>query len=100
MIDYTLNQFVLRLVAMVVVAAVHGFAVAGTAVALGDPDRFYEKHCRATTRPSGATQGGKRLPDVVPSFEDVERIRRIICYGFALANRIWEKELANAESSA
>jgi Zn-dependent protease len=41
-IDYTLNQFVLRLFAMVVVAAVHGFAVAGTAVALGDPGPRYD----------------------------------------------------------
>ena len=35
--DLTLNQLVLRLVAMVAIAAVHGLAVAGAAVALGDP---------------------------------------------------------------
>jgi Zn-dependent protease len=34
--DFTLQQIVLRLCAFVVIIAVHGFAVAGTAVALGD----------------------------------------------------------------
>ncbi len=42
MIDYTLQQFVLRLLAMVLIAAVHGFAVAGTACALGDPGPRYD----------------------------------------------------------
>ena len=42
MIDYTLQQFVLRLLAMVFVAAIHGFAVAGTACALGDPGARYD----------------------------------------------------------
>jgi Zn-dependent protease len=42
LIDYTLQQFVLRLVAMVIIAGVHGAAVAGTAVALGDPGPRYD----------------------------------------------------------
>jgi Zn-dependent protease len=40
--DYTLQQLVLRLLAMVLIAAVHGFAVAGTACALGDPGPRYD----------------------------------------------------------
>jgi Zn-dependent protease len=40
--DYTLQQIVLRLLAMVFIAAVHGFAVAGTACALGDPGPRYD----------------------------------------------------------
>jgi Zn-dependent protease len=40
--DYTLQQFVLRLLAMVFVAAVHGVAVAGSACALGDPGPRYD----------------------------------------------------------
>jgi Zn-dependent protease len=42
LIDYTLQQVVLRLLAMVFIAAVHGFAVAGTAYALGDPGPRYD----------------------------------------------------------
>jgi Zn-dependent protease len=42
LIDYTLQQFVLRLLAMVLIAAIHGFAVAGTAAALGDPGPRYD----------------------------------------------------------
>jgi Zn-dependent protease len=42
LIDYTLQQFVLRLLAMVFIAAVHGIAVAGTANALGDPGPRYD----------------------------------------------------------
>jgi Zn-dependent protease len=40
--DYSLQQLVLRLLAMVFVAAVHGLAVAGTACALGDPGPRYD----------------------------------------------------------
>jgi len=40
--DYSLQQLVLRLVAMVFIAAVHGIAVAGTACALGDPGPRYD----------------------------------------------------------
>jgi Zn-dependent protease len=42
LIDYSLQQFVLRLLAMVFIAAVHGIAVAATAVALGDPGPRYD----------------------------------------------------------
>ena len=42
MTDYSLQQLVLRLLAMVFIAAVHGLAVAGTAVALGDPGPRYD----------------------------------------------------------
>jgi Zn-dependent protease len=42
LIDYTLQQFVLRLLAMVFIAAIHGIAVAGAAVALGDPGPRYD----------------------------------------------------------
>jgi Zn-dependent protease len=42
LIDYTLQQFVLRLLAMVFIAAIHGIAVAGTACALGDPGPRYD----------------------------------------------------------
>ena len=42
MTDYSLQQLVLRLLAMVFVAAVHGVAVAGTACALGDPGPRYD----------------------------------------------------------
>jgi Zn-dependent protease len=42
LIDYTLQQFVLRLLAMVFIAAIHGFTVAGTACALGDPGPRYD----------------------------------------------------------
>jgi Zn-dependent protease len=42
LIDYTLQQFVLRLLAMVFIAAIHGFAVAGAACALGDPGPRYD----------------------------------------------------------
>jgi Zn-dependent protease len=40
--DLTLQQLVLRLLAMVFIAGVHGLAVAGTAVALGDPGPRYD----------------------------------------------------------
>jgi Zn-dependent protease len=40
--DYSLQQLVLRLLAMVFIAAVHGIAVAGTAFALGDPGPRYD----------------------------------------------------------
>jgi Zn-dependent protease len=40
--DYSLQQLVLRLLAMVFIAAVHGLAVAGTACALGDPGPRYD----------------------------------------------------------
>jgi Zn-dependent protease len=40
--DYSLQQLVLRLAAMVFIAAVHGVAVAGTACALGDPGPRYD----------------------------------------------------------
>jgi Zn-dependent protease len=40
--DYSLQQLVLRLLAMVFIAAVHGIAVAGTACALGDPGLRYD----------------------------------------------------------
>ena len=42
MTDYSLQQLVLRLLAMVFIAAVHGIAVAGTAFALGDPGPRYD----------------------------------------------------------
>ncbi len=42
MTDYSLQQLVLRLLAMVFIAAVHGIAVAGAAVALGDPGPRYD----------------------------------------------------------
>jgi Zn-dependent protease len=41
--DLTLNQLVLRLIAIVFIAAVHGVAVAGAAVALGDPGPRYDR---------------------------------------------------------
>jgi Zn-dependent protease len=40
--DYSLQQLVLRLLAMVFIAAVHGIAVAGAAVAMGDPGPRYD----------------------------------------------------------
>ena len=40
--DYSLQQLVLRLAAMVFIAGVHGIAVAGTACALGDPGPRYD----------------------------------------------------------
>jgi Zn-dependent protease len=40
--DYSLQQLVLRLAAMVFIAAVHGVAVAGTACVLGDPGPRYD----------------------------------------------------------
>lgn len=42
MTDYSLQQLVLRLLAMVFIAAVHGLAVAGAACALGDPGPRYD----------------------------------------------------------
>lgn len=51
MIDYTLQQFVLRLLAMVFIAAVHGFAVAGTACALGDPGPRHDGRLTANPLP-------------------------------------------------
>jgi Zn-dependent protease len=51
LIDYTLQQFVLRLLAMVFVAAVHGFAVAGTACALGDPGPRHDGRLTANPLP-------------------------------------------------
>jgi Zn-dependent protease len=51
LIDYTLQQFVLRLLAMVFIAAVHGFAVAGTACALGDPGPRYDGRLTANPLP-------------------------------------------------
>jgi Zn-dependent protease len=42
LIDYTLQQIVLRLLAMVFIAAIQGVAVAGTAIALGDPGPRYD----------------------------------------------------------
>jgi Zn-dependent protease len=40
--DYSLQQLVLRLLALVFIAAVHGIAVAGTAFALGDAGPRYD----------------------------------------------------------
>jgi Zn-dependent protease len=40
--DFSLQQLVLRLLAMVVIAGVHGFAVAGAACAMGDPGPRYD----------------------------------------------------------
>jgi Zn-dependent protease len=40
--DYSLQQLVLRLLAMVFIAAVHGVAVAGAAVSMGDPGPRYD----------------------------------------------------------
>ena len=37
MIDFSLQQLALRLIALLLIVGVHGLAVAGTAVALGDP---------------------------------------------------------------
>jgi Zn-dependent protease len=51
LIDYTLQQFVLRLLAMVFVAAVHGFAVAGTTCALGDPGPRHDGRLTANPLP-------------------------------------------------
>jgi Zn-dependent protease len=51
LIDYTLQQFVLRLLAMVFIAAVHGFAVAGTACALGDPGPRHDGRLTANPLP-------------------------------------------------
>jgi hypothetical protein len=51
LIDYTLQQFVLRLLAMVFIAAVHGFVVAGTACALGDPGPRYDGRLTANPLP-------------------------------------------------
>jgi Zn-dependent protease len=42
LIDYTLQQIVLRLLAMVFIATIHGVAVAGTANALGDRGPRYD----------------------------------------------------------
>jgi len=44
--DLTLNQLVLRLIAMVFIAGLHGVAVAGAAVALGDPGPRYDRRLR------------------------------------------------------
>jgi len=44
--DLTLNQLVLRLIAIVFIAGVHGLAVAGAAVALGDPGPRYDRRLR------------------------------------------------------
>jgi Zn-dependent protease len=44
--DLTLNQLVLRLIAMVFIAGLHGIAVAGTAVVLGDPGPRYDRRLR------------------------------------------------------
>jgi Zn-dependent protease len=49
--DYSLQQLVLRLLAMVFIAAVQGLAVAGTACALGDPGPRYDG--RLTPNPLG-----------------------------------------------
>jgi Zn-dependent protease len=46
--DYSLQQLVLRLLAMVFIAAVHGIAVAGTACALGDPGPRYDGRLTAS----------------------------------------------------
>jgi Zn-dependent protease len=46
-IDLTLQQLVLRLVAYVFIAAVHGVAVAAVAVAMGDPGPRYDGRLRA-----------------------------------------------------
>jgi Zn-dependent protease len=40
--DFSLQQLVLRLLAMVVIAGVHGVAVAGAACAMGDPGPRYD----------------------------------------------------------
>ena len=40
--DYSLQQLVLHLFAMVFIAAVHGVAVAGAAIAMGDPGPRYD----------------------------------------------------------
>jgi Zn-dependent protease len=45
--ELTLNQLVLRLIAIVFIAGVHGLAVAGAAVALGDPGPRYDRRLTA-----------------------------------------------------
>ena len=47
MADLTLQQLVLRLFAFVVIAGVHGFVLAATAYALGDPGPKYDGRLRA-----------------------------------------------------
>ena len=44
--ELPLQQLVLRLAAMVIIAGVHGIAVAATAVALGDPGPRYDGRLR------------------------------------------------------
>jgi Zn-dependent protease len=46
LIDLSLQQLVLRFIAYVFIAAVHGFAVAAIAVALGDPGPRYDGRLR------------------------------------------------------
>ena len=46
MIDFTLQQLVLRLCALVFIAGVHGASVAGLACALGDPGPRYDGRLR------------------------------------------------------
>jgi len=46
--DLTLQQTILRFFAMVVIIGVHGFAVAGAAIALGDPGPRHDGRLRAS----------------------------------------------------
>jgi Zn-dependent protease len=47
--DFTLNQLVLRLIAIVFIAGVHGVAVAGAAAVLGDPGPRYDRRLAANS---------------------------------------------------
>jgi hypothetical protein len=48
-------------------------------ITANDPGTFYRKHCRIATRPSPhQASNGRRLPDIVPDREHVEKIRQFI----------------------
>lgn len=47
-------------------------------IAADDPGTFCRRHCRVATRPSPHSCRGVRLPPVMPTREEVERVRQFI----------------------
>jgi hypothetical protein len=60
-------------------------------VAMGDGDRFYDKHAKVVTYASPHRRGnGKPMPPVAPSREHVERVRRKVVRRFLVEELCWQ----------
>jgi hypothetical protein len=56
----------------------HGGVAELRRIAADDPEKFYKKHAKVTTRPSPHACRGVRLPPVMPTRERVESVRQFV----------------------